>query len=167
MNAAAAREGPAAGARLSSAPGFVAMCRSRRMPSLFLRLLLCVALLFNGMGSAMASAHLAVMGLQAEATTAEQAGAQAADDECPHAARTAAGHGEGSDRSHTAAMPPASADADCFERCLDLCMQHCQALIGGLAAIAAPLPGAGVAVPVPEGQASSLPHPLLRPPIAA
>lgn len=141
------------------------------MPSLFLRLLLCVALLFNGMGSAMASAHLAAMGLQAEAATGVHAEAEAVDGECPHAARTAAAaHGESSDRgdrSHTAAMPSSSADADCFERCLDLCMQHCQALIGGLAAIAAPLPGAGVAVPVPEGQALPLPHPLLRPPIAA
>jgi hypothetical protein len=144
------------------------------MPSLFLRLLLCAALLFNGMGSAMASAHLAMMGLHAEATTAVRAEAQAADGECPHAARTAvAGHGDGSDRadhgdrSHAAAMPPASVDADCFERCLDLCMQHCQAVIGAIAAIAAPLPGAGVLVPVVVGQTSPLPHPLLRPPIAA
>lgn len=144
------------------------------MPSLFLRLLLCAALLFNGMGSAMASAHLAAMELQADATTAVPAEPPAAAGDCPHAARMAAAahgdgseHGDRSDRSPAAAMPQASADADCYERCLDLCMQHCQALIGTVAAITAPLSGAGVLVPVTAGQASPLPHPLLRPPIAA
>jgi hypothetical protein len=137
------------------------------MPSLLLRLLLCATLLLNGTGSAMASAHLAVMGLQAEAAAMTDAAPMAADD-CPHAARQDAATPDGT-AAHGKVLDatPDVADADCFQRCLDLCMQQCQALIGGVAAIGASLPGAGVLAMVASGQASPLPHPLLRPPIGA
>jgi hypothetical protein len=137
------------------------------MPSLFLRLLLCATLLLNGMGSAMASAHLAAMGLETEAVAMTDAAPMAADD-CPHAGRQdAATHDGTAAHARGADAAPDTADADCVQRCLDLCMQQCQALIGGLAAIGASLPGAGVLAMDASGQASPLPHPLLRPPIGA
>ncbi|TDK25060.1 CopL family metal-binding regulatory protein [Luteimonas aestuarii] len=135
------------------------------MKSLVLRLLLCATLLFNGMASAVASAHVAMMALDAGAM-AEAAQPEGHDMgvDCPHAAMQAAA--TQASPSHAAPASPAGVDTDCLQQCIDVCLQHCQAMITAMPAVATAPHAAAVPMPAPAGQAAPMRHPLLRPPIA-
>lgn len=136
-----------------------------RVKALVLRLLLCATLLFNGMASAFASAHVAMMafhdGAVAEAAQAEDPGM---DVDCPHAAMQAAA--AQANPPDAAPASPAGVETDCLQQCIDLCLQHCQALITAMPAAATPPHAASVPMPARAGQAAPMRHPLLRPPIA-
>lgn len=123
------------------------------LPSL-LRLLLCLCLLADAVGPAMAATHLAMADATADATAAAPGhDMQGGDADC-HAAP---------------AQVPGDApapDQDCLERCLELCLQHGVAAVPAMIALASPDPGA---IPVrPAGAQVATAHatPILRPPIA-
>ncbi|WP_024892003.1 CopL family metal-binding regulatory protein [Luteimonas huabeiensis] len=129
------------------------------MPQALLRLLLCASLLINGLGSAVASAHVALAS-EALARSAATADAHApAGTDCPHAAAAA-------DAPADPGGPAGAGEVDCIERCLDLCLQH--APLAPAPPRAGPLPPAstlrGQDRPAP---ASRAPFPPTRPPIAA
>ncbi|MCD9032427.1 CopL family metal-binding regulatory protein [Luteimonas sp. Y-2-2-4F] len=131
------------------------------MPQVLLRLLLCASLLINGIGSAMASAHVALaMGAPAQhaASTDPHAAAEA---DCPHAA--AASTDDPADHGHHAG----GGDVDCVELCLHICLQHAHALQPAVDG-AGPLPHASrPRVEARTAPASRAPFPPTRPPIAA
>lgn len=131
------------------------------MPQVLLRLLLCASLLINGIGSAMASAHVALaMGAPAQHATDADAHAAAGVD-CPHAATPAADMP--ADHGHHAG----TGDVDCVELCLDICLQHAHALQPAVEG-AGPLPPAtSPRVEARPAPASRAPFPPTRPPIAA
>jgi len=117
----------------------------------FLRLLLCLCLLVDTLGPAVAGTHLALARVAVDAPR-------------PASVEAQAGHG-----CHDAAMleheAPAAPDGDCLERCLELCLQH------GVAMLPAPpaLP-ATVQAPLPAATGQSQRGPVhagppLRPPI--
>ena len=134
------------------------------MNRILLHVLLCVTLLLNGMASAVASAHVAGMDVRTvEAARALVDEPPAADSHCPHADRampveSLAGHlTQGADDE----------DEHCRTLCLELCMQHFQALVAvadGVAVMpaASTVPAAG-----PVAPATMRPLRLLRPPISA
>ncbi|MCD9006218.1 CopL family metal-binding regulatory protein [Luteimonas sp. XNQY3] len=131
------------------------------MRPLLFRLLLCVTLLLNGIGSGMASVHVAIMEMSAGPVLALSVEPAVAD--CPHAgaARADATHGD----RHPAA--PDADDSDCMKLCVGICMQHCHVLPMALAS-ATPVPAQLAPVtPLSAGPPSVRPHPLLRPPISA
>nr|AOH35565.1 hypothetical protein BGP89_03685 [Luteimonas sp. JM171] len=125
-----------------------------------IRLLLCVILLSNGMGSAVASAYGSLMGPHpvhgAEAGDLAGGADAATHRDCPHGALDVAPTPAG----------PLAVEMDCLEACLDICLQHGHALL--VASIAGAWPSvhhlllAPPAVPRP----SLAPFPPLRPPIA-
>src|SRR5690606_30692482 len=117
----------------------------------FLRLLLCLCLLVDTLGPAVAGTHLALARVAVDAPR-------------PASVEAQAGHG-----CHDAAMlereAPAAPDGDCLERWLELCLQH------GVAMLPAPpaLP-ATVQAPLPAATGQSQRGPVhagppLRPPI--
>ena len=120
------------------------------VPAVLLRLLLCLCLLVDTVGPAMAATHLA----------------RAAVAETPGAADAAAGdcHAMADD----AGVPPVTVtpeEGDCLERCLDLCLQHGTAALPATAALPQPLAGppATHASAVQPGHTHAFPP--LRPPI--
>ncbi|NYZ62582.1 CopL family metal-binding regulatory protein [Luteimonas sp. SJ-16] len=120
-----------------------------------------MTLLFNGMASAVASAHLA--GMDARAAAGALALQAAVDTDCPHGTRAAPTGAAAGHPPH----PTEAGDEDCRSLCLELCMQHFQALI--VVAASLPMLPSGSSVPAagPAVQALSPRHPLLRPPISA
>lgn len=124
-----------------------------------LRLLLCLCLLADTLGPAVAATHLAMAQAGAQDAVAGGDGATPgpADADC---------HGL-QQMADMASWPVVPAPGeDCLERCLDLCLQH------GIAAIPAGplLPACGIAwlpARVADAQVEAV-HaaPLLRPPIA-
>lgn len=126
---------------------------------LLLRLLLCVTLLLNGIGSGMASVHVAMMDMPHGSAHAMPDAP--ADAPCPHAAAVDGMH----DRPPAAA--PQADDSDCMKLCAGICLQHCHVL--PMTHLAAAEPPARIA-PVPplrSGPPFVRANPLLRPPIAA
>ena len=133
--------------------------------SVLTRLLLCLALLLNGVGTAMATARMAATDMHgpsgtAHAMPAAQAPqAPANDDDCAH-------HAAAADKAQ--APEPASPHAgdDCLRSCLAMCMQHCPAVAG----VALPLFPAGDAqAPATReaaGAGAQSSPPPVRPPIA-
>lgn len=124
-----------------------------------IRLLLCLTLLFNGMGSAVASAYGTLTGPHA---------AHGADAGDVAGGTSAATH---SDCPHGTAVMPALADRfpmemDCLETCLDICLQHGHALLTASMTGTWP-PTHYLLLARPDaGPASLAPFPPLRPPIA-
>ncbi|PJJ96749.1 hypothetical protein CO641_12905 [Lysobacteraceae bacterium NML91-0213] len=131
------------------------------MPLLF-RLLLCVTLLLNGIGSVTASVHV-----QLDALSGEPAAAPRPADrpDCGHASAAPADIAPAPAKA--APDQPADDVGDCMQLCMDLSLQPVQAL----AAVPALPPTAGVpaapATRVIPGPASGPRPPPLRPPIAA
>lgn len=136
------------------------------MLSLLSRLLLCLCLLVDTVGPAMAATHLARATAPASQTPATLATpATAATPAMP------AVHGDCHDIDTEARAAPAAPaspspmDGDCLERCLELCLQH------GIATLPAAAPTAHLAdaAPVVSADATQLAHahafPPLRPPI--
>lgn len=129
------------------------------------RLLLCLALMLDSVGTAMATARMAAMDphgtpVMAHAMPAEPAPrAPANDEDCAH-------HAAGADAAQ--APEPASPHAgdDCLRSCLAMCMQHCHAVAG----VAVPLFLAGDAqAPATResaGAGAQSSPPPVRPPIA-
>ncbi|MFD1070218.1 CopL family metal-binding regulatory protein [Luteimonas composti] len=121
------------------------------LPSL-LRLLLCLCLLADAVGPAMAATHLAMADVPTDAVPGDQDdGTHGVDADC-HAAPGQA--------------PNDTPGEDCLERCLELCLKHCVAAVPAMIALASPDPGA---IPVrPAGAQVATAHatPILRPPIA-
>ncbi|MGY1408247.1 CopL family metal-binding regulatory protein [Luteimonas sp. A611] len=124
-----------------------------------LRLLLCLCLLVDTLGPAVAATHLAMTqaGAQAAVAGGDEATPRPADADC-HTMRNAA------DMAPEPVAP--TPDENCLERCLDLCLQH------GIAVVpAAPLLAdcriAWLPALVADAQVDAV-HaaPLLRPPIA-
>jgi len=133
--------------------------------SVLTRLLLCLALVLNGVGTAVASARMAATDMHGRPDTAhampagEAAQAPASDGDCAHHAATA-------DAAQAPEPPSPHAGDDCTQSCLAMCMQHCHAVAG----IAMPLvladdaqaPGTRESA---DAGAQSSPPPV-RPPIA-
>ena len=130
------------------------------MFSLSLRLLLCLALMLNGIGTATANARMAAMdahgaaGMARASQPAEPQAAPADDGDCAH--------------HHAEAAPPQPMphDDDCPQYCLAMCLHHCHALPG--LALSLVLPGfahepAQRELPAPRTPPSPPP---VRPPIA-
>jgi hypothetical protein len=118
----------------------------------FLRLLLCLCLLVDTLGPAVAGTHLALARAEAGTTTEAPADTQAGHD-C---------HGAGLQDDGA----PVAPDGDCLERCLELCLQHGVAVLPAPHALAAP---AHALVPSSTGEPQRGPvhaGPPLRPPIA-
>lgn len=125
-----------------------------------IRLLLCLTLLLNGMGSAAASAHGTSMGPHAGhgADTDEvPAGADAVVfPTCPH----------GPLPITSTSVDPLPAEMDCAEICLEICLQHGHALLPAVATGTWP-PARPLPLVLPAAGPSSLAlYPPLRPPIA-
>ena len=137
---------------------------SPHVKHVLLHALLCVTLLLNGVASAVASAHVAGMDVRAaEAAQAPVDEVPAADSHCPHATRAMP-------VDVIAGQPPYSADAaeeDCRTICLELCMQHFQALIAATDGVVAMPSASSVPVAGPVAPATMRPFLLLRPPISA
>lgn len=124
--------------------------------SLLFRLLLCVTLLLNGTGAAIASVHVALAAPTADISPADAP----MDVDCPHAGVT--GH-----PSPPADAPPAPVDTGCMQLCLDLSLQQAQALP---VATSAHVPHGTRVTPPTRGSDAPLPGPRLpplRPPIPA
>lgn len=123
------------------------------MPPLLLRLLLCLCLLVDTVGPAMAATHLALSPDKAAAAPADHAPADCHGDEAAAADR------------EPRAPSPAPVDEDCLERCLELCLQH------GVADLpmAGQLPPPARAMTAAPRVATQIAHahafPPLRPPI--
>lgn len=120
-----------------------------------------MTLLFNGMASAVASAHVA--GMEARAAGALAVQAMAGDADCPHAARISPGAAKTGQAPH----PVAAEAEDCRSLCLELCMQHFQAVIVATTYLPVMPSGSSALGAVPAAQATTPRHPLLRPPIFA
>lgn len=137
-------------------PGPIHWCIPR-VRSFLLRLLLCTTLLLNGMGASVASAHIALMDLQQAAATAAM---MEGGEDCPHAAAMA-------DTMHGAhAEHAGKAEGDCLERCLDLCLQHCHAVLAAVQ-FPPPAPAPGLLpLRAHAPPASAAQYPPLRPPIS-
>ena len=136
---------------------------SLRVNRILLHVLLCVTLLLNGMASAVASAHLAGMDVRAaEAARASMDEPPVADSHCPHSERAMPVD------VNAAQLPQGAADQeeDCRTLCLELCMQHFQALIVASDGVAVMPPASSVPVAGPVAPATMRPHLLLRPPIS-
>ena len=137
---------------------------SLRVNRILLHVLLCVTLLLNGMASAVASAHVAGMDVPAaEAAGASATQVEAVDSHCPHAERAVP-------HDVIAGQPPIAADdtdEDCRTLCLELCMQHFQALIVTTDGVAVMPSASSVPVAGPVAPATMRPRLLLRPPISA
>ncbi|MGO3127548.1 MAG: CopL family metal-binding regulatory protein [Luteimonas sp.] len=131
------------------------------MRPLLFRLLLCVTLLLNGIGSGMASVHVAMMDMSAG--PAHTTPVTAADGGCPHAAgaRTDGAH---DDRD---APAPAADDGDCLKLCAGICLQHCHVLPMAHAPATTAAVQLAPVPPLSAGPPSVRANPLLRPPIAA
>lgn len=123
------------------------------------RLLLCLCLLVDTIGPAMAATHLARSATSSQPASSEPAApAAVAVGGCHDAGAGAVGGGP-------AAAPAEPADEACVERCLELCLQHGVATLPASAGLTVP-PGAMPAAPATGTQ---VPHaralPPLRPPI--
>lgn len=129
------------------------------------RLLLCLCLLVDTVGPAMAATHLAralgpsdrMAGASTPAAAPAMPAMPAAHADC---------HDDGTDAAAPAApVVPPPMDDDCLERCLDLCLQHGVATLPEAAPVAHPGDGA----PAASTNATQLAHahafPPLRPPI--
>jgi hypothetical protein len=123
--------------------------------SVLSRLLLCLCLLVDTVGPAVAATHLAnAMGPAVGTPT------PVADEDC---------HGMPADAvdDAVASMPasPVPVDDECVERCLELCLQHGPATLPAMA----PVPHPTTAAPAASGVATRLVPayalPSLRPPI--
>lgn len=134
-----------------------------RVKHALFHVLLCVTLLLNGMASAVASAHVASMDIQAvEATKAPVDASPATDAHCPHSGRAMP-------VEPIAGQLPQVADdqdEDCRTLCLELCMQHFQALVAATDGVAVMPSASSVPVAGPVAPATMRPHLLLRPPIS-
>lgn len=125
--------------------------------SLLPRLILSLILICNGIGSAMASAHMAQMEasgtgsamLQAEETTTM-------GDDCGH----------GADASAPPAHSTPQEDDECLQSCLAMCLQHCHTMTGVTVALALADIGAAPVLPETSGVLPSPASPPMRPPIA-
>lgn len=121
------------------------------LPSL-LRLLLCLCLLADAVGPAMAATHLAMADAAAvEVAPGHVDDMRGADADC-----------------HDAPAPldaPAAGD-DCLERCLELFLQHGAAAVPAMIALARPSPDAMPTRRAVAQVASAHAIPILRPPIA-
>ncbi|MCD9029178.1 CopL family metal-binding regulatory protein [Luteimonas sp. BDR2-5] len=139
--------------------------RASRPPSLrlWLHALLCLVLLGNGLGAAMASGRVAVIETDAAVAAAIARDAAIADTagDC---------HGSGEAAAAHAAMPDMADDHarhgdDCLQFCLDSCLQHTHAVAGPAAAVI----DTGLRDAPVDANARGLPAtprlPLLRPPI--
>lgn len=120
------------------------------------RLLLCLCLLLNGIGSAAAGARMAAMELQgAQAATTAQADAPETD--CA---------------GHAATPPPPRPDApphgdsQCRAACLAMCLQHAQAVPVRIAVLLAPGFAPPPAAPLLVSPRIAPAPPPVRPPIA-
>ena len=123
------------------------------LPSL-LRLLLCLCLLADAVGPAMAATHLAMADAAAGAAPAGIDNGM---------------HGSGADCHAAPAQAPKDAPApgeDCLERCLELCLQHGVAVVPAMVALAGPVAAAMPARPAGAQVAAAHATPILRPPIA-
>lgn len=133
------------------------------MLPLLSRLLLCLCLLVDTVGPAMAATHLARATGSGErtaiTTTAAAAPAMPAAHRDCHDGEMDAGTAP-----HVPATP-APVDDDCLERCLELCLQHGVATLPA----AAPVAHLADAAPAVSANATQLAHvhafPPLRPPI--
>lgn len=120
------------------------------------RLLLCLCLLVDTVGPAMAATHLARSAGPSEPAPSAAAATAAVD--C-HGIEAAP------DSSRPPAPAPVPEDGNCLERCLELCLQH------GVATLPAsvPLPPLPAAMPAASGIGTQMPRahafPPLRPPI--
>lgn len=103
------------------------------MPARLLRLLLCLSLMLNGIGTATASARMAAMESHGAAGVAqpqvEPQAAVADAGECPHHAAEAA-----QPQAPDPRMP--HDDGECLQSCLAMCLQHCHAVPGVATALA-------------------------------
>lgn len=125
--------------------------------SLLPRIALCLILIFNGIGAAMANAHMAQMEASGAGSTIPHA-------EMPAASGDDCGHGAEALPVPTHPMP--HEDNECLQSCLAMCMQHCHAMPG--LAVALILPDMRSAPVLPEAN-DVLPSPAsppVRPPIA-
>lgn len=123
-------------------------------PVLF-RLLLCVTLLLNGIGSGVASVHVGMMGLAPQAGLVDQVDPAAGH--CPHADADA----------HDGRVPADAEGSACMKLCADICLQHCNVLPTMRMAEALPPIQLAPARSLVAGPPSIQPSPLLRPPITA
>jgi hypothetical protein len=123
------------------------------LPSL-LRLLLCLCLLVDAVGPAVAATHLAMA----------QAGIVSAVSPAP--AGVEAGHATADCHTASNPAPDNAPDRDCLERCLDLCLQHGMAAVPDVAALGASGPATLPRHPTGAQVACAHAIPILRPPIA-
>lgn len=128
-----------------------------------IRILLCASLLLNGIGSAAASARMAMADMRMAAPAAAAAGAPAASStgDC--------GHAVADGRSLPAPASPsadgAHDDDECLRSCMELCRHPCQALFGLQATFAGPDIAAEPARRTMPGPRSMYMPPPTRPPI--
>ncbi len=93
--------------------------------ALLLRLLLCLSLMLNGIGTATANARMAAMdahgaaGMAHPAQPAEPQAAPADDGDCAHHPADAA-----------PSQPMPHEDGGCLQSCLAMCLHHCHAVPG-------------------------------------
>lgn len=137
------------------------------------RLLLCAILLLNGIGSAVASTHVALAawagGVPVTAThrTGPASDTPAAD--CPHTAgqTTAAdAPAAAAHAAHAAEGAAGTGDAECLKLCLEICLQQCQAMLATGLAGPPPVPRTVLPVDRAAAPAADAAYPPLRPPIA-
>lgn len=129
-----------------------------------LQLLLCASVLLNGVAAATASVRVAAMALDAAVPVAT-----AADPDC-HDLATGASHEAGMHMTHAAVsaadIHSGHGQQECLQFCMDICMQHCQALFGGHALPSSPQAGAAPLASLDTGLQSLPRLPPIRPPIA-
>lgn len=135
------------------------------MPARLLRLLLCLSLMLNGIGTATANARMAAMEAHGDAGAthlpqpAEPQAALADTDDCAHHAAEAA--------QPLSPEPHAPHDdGGCLPSCLAMCLQHCHAVPGF--AVSLILPGFAQEPTRRDFPAlrTPAPPPPVRPPIA-
>ncbi|MBP6799293.1 MAG: CopL family metal-binding regulatory protein [Luteimonas sp.] len=136
------------------------------MSALLLRLLLCLSLMLNGIGTATANARMAAMDAHGAAGMAHPS--QPAE---PQPAEPQAAPADGGDCAHhpAEAAPPQPMphdDDDCLQSCLAMCLHHCHAVPGLALSLVLPRFAQEPAQrELPERRTPPSPPPV-RPPIA-